>query len=57
MFFIIPCIDMYEKIDMRTQTYNVPPQEVLTILMMMLVMTIMMAMVIIMVMMMTINLR
>ena len=28
VFFIIPCIDMYEKIDMRTQTYNVPPQEV-----------------------------
>jgi len=30
VFFIIPCIDMYEKIDMRTQTYNVPPQEILT---------------------------
>ena len=37
MFFIIPCIDMYEKIDMRTQTYNVPPQEVLIIMLMMIV--------------------
>ena len=30
VFFIIPCIDHYEKIDMRTQTYDVPPQEVNT---------------------------
>ena len=28
MFFIIPCVDIYEKIDMRTQTFDVPPQEV-----------------------------
>ena len=28
VFFVIPCIDMYEKIDLRTQTYDVPPQEV-----------------------------
>ena len=28
VFFIIPCIDIYEKIDLRTQTYDVPPQEV-----------------------------
>ena len=28
VFFIIPCIDHYEKIDMRTQTFDVPPQEV-----------------------------
>ena len=28
VFFIIPCVDHYEKIDMRTQTYDVPPQEV-----------------------------
>ena len=28
VFFIIPCIDQYEKIDMRTQTFDVPPQEV-----------------------------
>ena len=32
VFFIIPCIDVYEKIDLRTQTYDVPPQEVLTLL-------------------------
>ena len=28
IFFIVPCIDDYEKIDMRTQTFSVPPQEV-----------------------------
>ena len=28
VFFIIPCLDIYEKIDMRTVTYDVPPQEV-----------------------------
>ena len=28
VFFIIPCVDVYQKIDMRTQTYDVPPQEV-----------------------------
>ena len=28
VFFVIPCVDVYEKIDMRTQTFNVPPQEV-----------------------------
>ena len=27
VFFILPCVDVYEKIDMRTQTFNVPPQE------------------------------
>ena len=32
VFFIIPCVDSYEKIDMRTQTYDVPPQEVTNIL-------------------------
>ena len=31
VFFIIPCVDSYEKIDMRTQTYDVPPQEVANI--------------------------
>ena len=31
VFFIIPCVDVYQKIDMRTQTYDVPPQEVATI--------------------------
>ena len=28
VFFIIPCVDIYEIIDMRVQTFNVPPQEV-----------------------------
>ena len=28
VFFIIPCVDVYEKIDMRTATYEIPPQEV-----------------------------
>ena len=28
VFFIIPCVDTYEKIDMRTATYEIPPQEV-----------------------------
>ena len=28
VFFIIPCVDVYEKIDMRTTTYEIPPQEV-----------------------------
>ena len=28
VFFIIPCLDVYEKIDMRTATYEIPPQEV-----------------------------
>jgi len=30
VFFIIPCVDVYEKIDMRTTTYEIPPQEILT---------------------------
>ena len=32
VFFVIPCLDIYEKIDMRTSTYDVPPQEVKKIL-------------------------
>ena len=28
VFFVIPCIDVYEKIDMRTATFEIPPQEV-----------------------------
>ena len=28
VFFVIPCIDVYEKIDMRTKTFEIPPQEV-----------------------------
>merc|ERR1719216_180406 len=30
VFFIIPCVDIYEKIDLRTATYEIPPQEILT---------------------------
>merc|ERR1719471_907610 len=30
VFFIIPCVDIYEKIDMRSQTFEIPPQEILT---------------------------
>ena len=30
LFFIIPCIDSYTKVDMRTVSFDVPPQEVLT---------------------------
>merc|ERR1719513_444813 len=30
VFFVIPCLDVYEKVDMRSQTYDVPPQEILT---------------------------
>ena len=29
VFFIIPCVDIYEKIDLRTATYEIPPQEVM----------------------------
>lgn len=28
VFFVIPCLDQYVKIDMRSQTYEIPPQEV-----------------------------
>ena len=30
VFFVIPCMDIYVKIDMRTATYEIPPQEILT---------------------------
>jgi len=30
VFFVIPCVDVYEKIDLRTATYEIPPQEILT---------------------------
>jgi len=30
IFFIIPCIDSYKKVDLRTVSFDVPPQEVLT---------------------------
>jgi len=30
IFFIVPCIDTYSKCDLRTVTFDVPPQEILT---------------------------
>ncbi|XP_037934835.1 stomatin-like [Teleopsis dalmanni] len=30
VFFILPCVDDYFKVDLRTVSFNVPPQEVLT---------------------------
>ncbi|KAH9402535.1 hypothetical protein TYRP_016063 [Tyrophagus putrescentiae] len=30
LFFILPCIDDYSVVDLRTITFDVPPQEVLT---------------------------
>ena len=32
VFFIIPCVDVFEKIDMRTMTYEIPPQEVISVI-------------------------
>ena len=28
IFFILPCLDNYMKVDLRTVTFDVPPQEV-----------------------------
>jgi len=28
MFFILPCIDSYQKVDLRVVSFDVPPQEV-----------------------------
>ncbi|XP_044179648.1 stomatin-like [Acropora millepora] len=28
LFFILPCIDSYQKVDLRTVSFDVPPQEV-----------------------------
>ncbi|XP_051155731.1 band 7 protein AGAP004871 isoform X2 [Leptopilina boulardi] len=28
IFFILPCIDAYARVDLRTRTYDVPPQEI-----------------------------
>lgn len=28
IFFILPCIDNYARVDLRTRTYDIPPQEV-----------------------------
>ncbi len=30
LFFILPCIDDIIKVDLRTVTFDIPPQEVLT---------------------------
>uniref|UniRef100_A0A914C4P4 Band 7 domain-containing protein n=1 Tax=Acrobeloides nanus TaxID=290746 RepID=A0A914C4P4_9BILA len=30
IFFVIPCIESYTKVDLRTVSFNVPPQEILT---------------------------
>ncbi|KAL5112398.1 Mechanosensory protein 2 [Taenia crassiceps] len=30
LFFTVPCLDMIRKVDLRTVTFDVPPQEVLT---------------------------
>ncbi|KAI0207896.1 Mechanosensory protein 2 [Lamellibrachia satsuma] len=30
LFFIIPCMDAYTKVDLRTITFDVPPQEILS---------------------------
>lgn len=32
IFFILPCIDAYARVDLRTRTYDVPPQELSIIL-------------------------
>uniref|UniRef100_A0A1I8J8H8 PHB domain-containing protein n=2 Tax=Macrostomum lignano TaxID=282301 RepID=A0A1I8J8H8_9PLAT len=30
IFFVLPCIESYSKVDLRTVSFDVPPQEVLT---------------------------
>ncbi len=30
LFFIMPCVDTYKKVDLRTVSFDVPPQEVST---------------------------
>ena len=30
MFFILPCTDSIQIIDLRTLTFNIPPQQILT---------------------------
>lgn len=30
IFFIIPCLDNFVKVDLRTVSFDVPPQEILT---------------------------
>ena len=28
IFFVIPCVDSYKRVDLRTVSFDVPPQEV-----------------------------
>ncbi|XP_035382292.1 erythrocyte band 7 integral membrane protein isoform X1 [Electrophorus electricus] len=30
IFWILPCVDTFRKVDLRTMSFNIPPQEVLT---------------------------
>ncbi|XP_042211538.1 band 7 protein AGAP004871-like isoform X1 [Homarus americanus] len=30
IFFVVPCIDSYRKVDLRTVSFDVPPQEILS---------------------------
>jgi regulator of protease activity HflC (stomatin/prohibitin superfamily) len=30
VFFIIPCVDIYEKIDMKSKTFEISPQVVMS---------------------------
>ena len=30
MFFIVPCLDDFVKVDLRTKSFDVPEQEILT---------------------------
>ncbi|VDK81955.1 unnamed protein product [Onchocerca ochengi] len=30
IFFVLPCVESYAKVDLRTVSFNVPPQEILT---------------------------
>ena len=30
IFFVLPCIESYTKVDLRTVSFDVPPQQVLT---------------------------
>ena len=30
LFFVVPCIDNFHSVDMRTVSFDVPPQEVTT---------------------------
>ena len=30
MFFVLPCMDDFTKVDLRTICFDVPPQEILT---------------------------